>query len=241
MMSNLEFLSLSENHLNEIIPPSVYNMKQLRVLSLRSNQFHGEFRHAGSVGCSMMFLDVSQNNLSGNIPTSLGVLSSLEVLKLNNNNFNGKISNSLQNCSRLTSINLGDNKLFGKIPQWIGGLNVSKLFMLRLRSNHFSGHIPQQLCNLRQLGILDLSNNISGTISECLGNLSPMVNGSKNTSFFLEQTVLTLKGMELVYNMTRDLVRSIDLSSNNLQGEIREEISIIIQLGTLNLSSNQLT
>ncbi|XP_050149626.1 receptor-like protein EIX2 [Malus sylvestris] len=245
-MQQLQELSLSENHLNGTIPPSVSNMKQLLLLSLRSNQFHGEFRLAWSMGSQMTFLDVSQNNLSGNIPTSLGLLSSLVVLKLNNNNFNDEIPNSLQNCSQLRSIDLGDNKLFGKIPQWIGGLNVPMLSRLRLRSNYFSGHISQQLCNLRQLHILDLShNNISGIIPKCLGNLTSLVNYSRPSSstpyYFDEQTTLTLKGRELVYNTTLYLVRSVDLSSNNLQGEIPEEISSLIQLGTLNLSRNQLT
>ncbi|KAB2636924.1 leucine-rich repeat receptor protein kinase EXS-like [Pyrus ussuriensis x Pyrus communis] len=245
-MQQLQELSIFENHLNGTIPPSVYNMKQLQILSLRSNQFHGEFRHAWSVGSNMRYLDVSQNNLSGNIPTSLGVLISLEVLKLNNNNFDGEIPNSLQNCSQLRSIDLGDNKLFGKIPQWIGGLNVSMLFRLRLRSNYFSGHISQQLCNLQQLHILDLShNNISGTIPKCLSNLSSLANDSQTSydTFYVpdEQTTLTLKGRELVYNTTLDLVKSIDLSSNTLQGEIPKEISSLILLGTLNLSRNQLT
>ncbi|KAB2636922.1 leucine-rich repeat receptor protein kinase EXS-like [Pyrus ussuriensis x Pyrus communis] len=245
-MQQLQELSLFENHLNGTIPPFVYNMKQLQILSLRSNQFHGEFHHAWSVGSNMRYLDVSQNNLSGNIPTSLGVLISLVVLKLNNNNFEGEIPNSLQNCSDLTSIDLGDNKLFGKIPQWMGGLNVSMLNMIRLRSNNFSGHISQQLCNLQQLHILDLShNNISGTIPKCLGNLASLVNDSQSSfdTFYDsdEQTTLTLKGRELVYNNTIYLVKSIDLSSNTLQGEIPEEISSLILLGTLNLSRNQLT
>ncbi|KAB2637070.1 LRR receptor-like serine/threonine-protein kinase GSO1 [Pyrus ussuriensis x Pyrus communis] len=233
-MQQLQELSLFENHWNGTIPPFVYNMKQLQILSLKD------------VGSNMRYLDVSQNNLSGNIPTSLGVLISLEVLKLNNNNFDGEILNSLQNCSQLTGIDLGDNKLFGKISQWIGGLNVSMLNMIRLRSNKFSGHISQQLCNLQQLHILDLShNNISGTIPKCLGNLASLVNDSY-TSFDTsydsdEQTTLTLKGRELVYNNTIYLVKSIDLSSNTLQGEVPEEISSLILLGTLNLSRNQLT
>ncbi|XP_068319287.1 receptor-like protein EIX2 [Pyrus communis] len=245
-MQQLQELSLFGNHLNGTIPPFVYNMKQLQILSLGSNQFHGELRLAWSVGSNMMFLDVSQNNLSGNIPTSLGALISLKVLKLNNNNFEGEIPNSLQNCSQLGSIDLGDNKLFGKIPQWIGGLNVSMLNMIRLRSNNFSGHISQQLCNLQQLHILDLShNNISGTIPKCLGNLASLVNDSytSDDTFYAsnQPTTLTLKGKELVYNNTLYLVKSIDLSSNTLQGEIPEEISSLILLGTLNLSRNQLT
>ena len=244
LMPNLDTLSLSENHLNDVIPPSICNMQNLRYLSIRSNQFSGELPRAWSVGSYMKFLDVGHNNLSGNIPTSLGVLSSLLVLKLNNNKFGGEIPYSLQNCSGLRSLDLGHNKLFGNIPLWIGGSNVSLLYRLQLRSNVFTGHIPHQLCNLRNLHILDLShNNLSGTIPKCLDNLTSLVNNNSNdfSMGYFEQATLTLKGAELVYNTTLELVKSIDLSSNNLQGEIPEEISNLFLLGTLNLSMNQLT
>ncbi|KAM1792222.1 hypothetical protein ACFX12_036099 [Malus domestica] len=243
MMPNLDALLLSENHLTGTIPPSVCNMQQLGVLSLRSNQFYGELPRAWNVGSKLWFLDVGLNNLSGNIPTSLGVLSSLQVLKLNNNNFGGEIPNSLRNCSILRSLDLGDNKLYGNIPLWMGGPNVSVLYRIQLRSNSFSGHLSQQLCNLRHLHILDLShNNLSGTIPKCLDNLASLVDDlNADTIGAIEQITLTLKGRELVYNKTINLVKSIDLSSNNLQDEIPEEISSLIQFGTLNLSRNQLT
>ncbi|XP_034212726.1 receptor-like protein EIX2 [Prunus dulcis] len=188
-------------------------------------------------------MDVAYNNLFGNIPTSVGLLTSLEILKLNNNNFGGKIPDSLHNCSILKSIDVGDNKLSGSIPPWIGGSNVSMLYMLRLRSNFFTGHIPRQLCNLGYLHILDLShNNFSGTIPKCFNNLTSLI---RNVTIFPnynnEPTTLTLKGQELVYNTTLMLVKSIDLSSNFLEGEIPKEIGSLILLGTLNLSRNQLT
>ncbi|CAN6577473.1 unnamed protein product [Malus baccata var. baccata] len=243
MMPKLNELLLHENHLNGTIPPSICNMQELQILSLRSNQFSGELPHAWNMESTMVFLDVGQNNLSGKIPTSLGVLSFLEILKLNDNNFSGQIPDALQNCSSLMSIDLGDNKLSGKIPLWIGGSNVSKLSRLLLRSNYLNGCISQQLCNLQGLHILDLShNNLSGTIPMCLDNLTLLVNDSYVQHYVTyEQAALTLKGEELVYNTTLYLVKSIDLSSNNLQGEIPDEISSLIQLGTLNLSMNQLT
>ncbi|XP_048423949.1 receptor-like protein EIX2 [Pyrus x bretschneideri] len=243
MMPKLEELLLHENHLNGTIPPSICKMQKLKILSLRSNQFSGELPHAWNMESIMVFLDVGQNNLSGKIPTSLGVLRSLEILKLNDNNFGGEIPDALQNCSSLRSIDLGDNKLSGKIPLWIGGSNVSKLSRLRLRSNYFSGCISQQLCNLQGLHILDLSHNsLSGTIPMCLDNLTSLVNDDPYEEYYngYEQATLTLKGEELVYNTTLYLVKSIDLSSNNLKGEIPEEISSLIMLGTLNLSMNQL-
>ncbi|KAL6283138.1 hypothetical protein ACE6H2_014067 [Prunus campanulata] len=244
LMPKLRELFLSENHLNGTIPPSICNMQNLIVLSLRSNQFSGEFPHAWRLGRHIAVVDVAYNNLSGNIPTSIGLLSSLEILKLNNNNFGGKIPHSLHNCSVLKSIDLGDNKLFGSIPPWIGGSNVSMLYRLRLRSNFFTGHLPRQLCNLGYLHILDLShNNFSGIIPKCFNNLTSLVRDDSNEShqIYNEQTMLILKGHELEYNTTLKLVKSIDLSSNFLEGEIPQEIGSLTLLGTLNLSRNQLT
>ncbi|XP_021834046.1 receptor-like protein kinase [Prunus avium] len=241
---NLLELYLSENHFNGTIPPSICNMQYLQVLSLRSNHFSGEFPHAWSSGSQITIVDAAYNNLSGNIPSSLGELSNLQILKLNNNNFGSKIPDSLQNCYVLKSIDLGGNKLSGSIPPWIGRSNVSMLYMLRLRSNFFSGHILRQLCNLGYLHILDLShNNFSGTIPSCFNNLTSLVRDDSNKShrIYNEQTMLTLKGEELVYNTTIMLVKSIDLSSNNIEGEIPQEIGSLTLLGTLNLSRNQLT
>ncbi|XP_021834036.1 receptor-like protein 12 [Prunus avium] len=118
------------------------------------------------------------------------------------------------------------------------------LYMLRLRSNFFTGHISRQLCNLGYLHILDLShNNFSGTIPKCFNNLTSLVRDDSKESYriYNEQTMLTLKGEELVYNTTLMLVKSIDLSSNFLEGEIPQEIGSLTLLGTLNLSRNQLT
>ncbi|XP_020417333.1 receptor-like protein 12, partial [Prunus persica] len=244
LMPKLKEMYLSENHLNGTIPPSICNMQDLRLISLRSNHFSGEFPHAWSSESHIQIVDVAYNNLFGNIPTSMGVLTSLVILKLNNNNFGGKIPDSLHNCSVLKSIDLGDNKLSGSIPPWIGGSNVSMLYMLRLRSNFFTGQIPIQLCNLGNLHILDLShNNFSGAIPKCFNHLTSLINVSYGTSEYVDEepTMLTLKGQELVYNTTLMLVKSIDLSSNFLEGEIPQEICSLTLLGTLNLSRNQLT
>ncbi|XP_024199999.1 receptor-like protein EIX2 [Rosa chinensis] len=53
---------------------------------------------------------------------------------------------------------------------------------------------------------------------------------------------MTLKGSELDYTISNlYLVKSIDLSSNNLEGGIPEQISSLVRLGALNLSMNQLS
>ncbi|CAL9016363.1 unnamed protein product [Prunus brigantina] len=245
LMPTLQGLYLSDNQLKGIIPPSICNMQRLSIISLRNNQLFGEFPQAWSLWPAISIVDVGHNNISGNIPSSMGVPSELRVLKLNDNNFGGRIPSSIwKNCTYLTSIDLGGNRLTGNMSLRIGS-NAPWLFSLRLRSNFLSGHVPHQLCNLPWLGILDLShNNFSGTIPKCLKNMTSLVDGYSNVSYYenyFEQTTLTSKGRELVYNKTLFFVKSIDLSSNNLEGEIPEEITSLIALSILNLSRNQLS
>uniref|UniRef100_UPI0005C8B5D5 receptor-like protein kinase 2 n=1 Tax=Fragaria vesca subsp. vesca TaxID=101020 RepID=UPI0005C8B5D5 len=132
----------------------------------------------------------------------------------------------------------------GSIPSWIGS-NVSGFTGLQLRSNSLSGHIPHQLCSLPFLQFLDLGHNrFSGTIPKCLNNLTSLVSGPDNSWLFFsefEETTATTKGRESEYFTSARLLTIIDLSSNDLEGEIPEEISSLLSLGTLNLSMNQLS
>ncbi|XP_031264921.1 receptor-like protein EIX1 [Pistacia vera] len=174
----------------------------------------------------------------GIVPTSLGTLTSLRSLYLRKNNLNGTIPISLKNCSELLVLDIGENELAGNVASWIGE-GFSKLMILNLRSNKFDGVLPVELCHLASLQILDLAyNNLSGAIPRCIDNFSAMVtmnpSGNKieyvyqpHTSYlnlsiqmFLEDALVVGKGKMAEYNTILNLVRSIDLSKNNLSGEI---------------------
>ncbi|XP_004295505.1 PREDICTED: LRR receptor-like serine/threonine-protein kinase GSO1 [Fragaria vesca subsp. vesca] len=243
LMPNLETLSLSDNHLDGTIPPSICEIQYLSIMSLRNNHLSGEFPRAWSLWSEISLVDVTNNNLSGNIPSSMGIPSSLTVLKMSNNNFGGEIPSSLQNCSLLSRIDLSGNNFSGNLPSWIG--SKVKLGILQLCSNSMSGHIPQHICNLSNLHVLDLAHNrFSGTIPKCLNNMTSLRSEEFSywdVSDFGEQITIISKGRELEYgNSNVNLVKGIDLSSNNLEGEIPEEISSLIALRTLNLSRNHL-
>ncbi|XP_021826653.1 LRR receptor-like serine/threonine-protein kinase FLS2 [Prunus avium] len=248
-MPKLSHLDVSENHLNGTIPLSIGNMKDMEIISLRNNQLFGEFPQQWSLWSNIFVIDVSHNNLSGNIPSSMVIPSSLLQFKVNNNNFGGEIFSSLQNCTYLGILNLEHNKFTGNLPLWLGS-NLSRLVMLQLRSNLLGGHIPHQLCNLVHLRVLDLAhNNFSGTIPKCLKNMTVLVKanffgvGLIVTDPYDGKTTITSKGKELVYGDEPLFFwgNTIDLSSNNFEGEIPEEVGSLIVLCTLNLSMNRLT
>ncbi|XP_024195246.2 receptor-like protein EIX2 [Rosa chinensis] len=242
---NLESIVLSHNQFDGTIPSSICSIQSLYELALNNNQLSGEFPKEWSLWSSILTVDVSNNNMSGNIPSSMGIPSSLYMLKTDNNHFSGEIPSALQNCSGLQRLYLGGNKFTGSIPSWIGS-KVDTFAVLQLQSNSLSGQIPRHLCTLPSLQILDLSHNrFSGTIPNCLNKLTSLISssyGGWDYSDDFEVITVTVKGRasEYLENNAR-LLTIIDFSHNDLEGEIPEEISSLVQLATLNLSINQLS
>nr|DAD19308.1 TPA_asm: hypothetical protein HUJ06_020771 [Nelumbo nucifera] len=58
---------------------------------------------------------------------------------------------------------------------------------------------------------------------------------------FKDGALVWWKGAEFDYQVTLRLMKSIDLSSNNLSGEIPTEVTTLVDLLSLNLSRNHLT
>nr|XP_048337046.1 receptor-like protein EIX2 [Ziziphus jujuba var. spinosa] len=247
-MPMLTYLDISWNSLNGGIPLSIGNLTQLEFFIISDNHLSGQVPDVWKDVMGLRALDVSNNMLSGTIPKSISFLQMLTFLLLSNNNFSGEFPSCLHSCSSLVSLDLGDNKFSGKLRPLIGE-NMVGLMNLRLTSNFFSGNIPPEFCDLSSLHILDLSrNNLSGHISHCLGNFGEM---RSDDIYFVGSFTLALtngsfktmaKGRELEYKYPKlYLLNSIDLSDNNLSGEIPVQLTSLIGLQTLNLSANRLT
>ncbi|XP_058737844.1 receptor-like protein EIX1 [Vicia villosa] len=230
---------------------------KLQILDLSKNQLSGHLPDCWSHLKSLVFLDLSDNTLSGKVPSSLGSLVELNVLILRNNSFTGKLPFSLKSCTGLIMLDVGSNKFSGPIPCWLG----HELQMLSLRRNQFYGSLPGCLCYLTKIQLLDLSeNNLSGRVFKCLKNFTAMSRNFSSptvaTLFFVHFTInglidgtgtydliplLMWKGEERSFKNNKLILRSIDLSSNQLIGDIPEEIGNLKELVSLNLSSNNLT
>ncbi|KAF4357549.1 receptor-like protein EIX2 [Cannabis sativa] len=241
-------------------PFLVSSPHKIYVLDLSNNMLSGSLPECFGNFSNLAFLNLGNNNLSGLIPKSMGSLQEIRVLQLRHNNFSGNLP-SLQKCEQLQVFDVGDNSLEGKIPLWIGQ-NLKNLIFLSLKSNKFNNCMPSNLCNLHAIEMLDLStNSIFGNIPPCLEKFTSMVekrdhhqlqtgsskfrvdvpvdeNGLRPME--LESLVIMWKGVYYENQKIFESLRLIDLSSNQLSGEIPETLTHLVQLNQLNLSWNNL-
>jgi len=225
------------------------NSNTLKLLDLSSNELKGELPDCWNNLTSLQFVDLSNNKLSGKNPFSMGSLVNMQALILRNNSLSGQLPSSLKNFSnKLALLDVQENMFHGPLSSWIGD-NLQQLVILSLRSNNFNGSIPSNLCYLKKLQVLDLSlNNLSGGIPTCVNNFTLMAQNfmSSTTStdhmyqirtsgmyFYMPyhfQLSLMWKGVDQRYKNADKFLKTIDLSSNHLTGEIPIEMEYLFGL-----------
>ncbi|XP_024027554.1 receptor-like protein EIX1 [Morus notabilis] len=254
-------IDLSSNHLYGSLPPFPPNstilifsknmfsgnmsslcatrLAPLNHLDLSDNRLSGELPTCWVKFKELFVLNLANNNFSGKIPISLVSLPQIALLHLRNNNFSGELP-SFKNLHReLVLLDIGDNRISGRIPEW-SGQSLPSLTVLRLRSNELSGGIPTSFCSFPALQVLDLSlNNLSGDLPHCLGNMTAMLSEGR-AGGFIDFASVMWRGIELEFRRNLELMRSIDISSNYLSGEIPDNITSLRALHNLNLSRNSL-
>ncbi|XP_042386758.1 receptor-like protein EIX2 [Zingiber officinale] len=263
------FMDLSNNSFEGIIPLSYANVEHVGVLKLSNNHFYGSFPPFFCNFTNLFVLDLSSNHLSGEVPNCHGSYPiNLNSVHMNNNNLSGSFPSALRYSKELIVLDLGGNKFSGAIPKWVGG-NFPFLKFLHLSSNSFHGAIPMSIGNLPSLQILDLSsNNLIGSIPSTIANFnfmsvrqnysdrlhfsanyshspgckSCLYSPSDEMEYLLNDAIIiNAKGVTNEYTTTLSAVASIDLSSNELSGEIPKEITKLRGLCFLNLSDNHLS
>ncbi|XP_074323938.1 receptor-like protein EIX2 isoform X1 [Apium graveolens] len=243
--NKMSLLALSNNHLSGDFPAYICNLTSLSMLLLSNTNISGELPRCLGNLIKLEGLDVMNNNMSGAIPDFLGSLRYLSFLNLHNNKFEGELPPSIQNSTELVVFDVGNNKLRDTLPPWTGE-QLPKLMFLVLRGNHFYGSIPKQFCNYSSLQVLNLAgNHITGNLPPCFNNLTAMtttsaINNNHLSLYVGERLIENAKGLELEYTSTLNFLFSIDVSNNNISGEIPEELMCLRNLLNLNLARNNL-
>nr|VDC89073.1 unnamed protein product [Brassica oleracea] len=275
--SGVTELNLENNRIKGTLPQNLV-FPNLAAFDLSSNNFQGPFprwttyatqlhlyqnNFSGSLPADIHVLmprlkniKLFHNSFTGEIPSSLCELTGLETLNLRNNRFSGSFPKCWRPSSELYEIDASENSISGQIPEslcncsgithiHLGGnkltgklpswlSKLSSLSMLRLQSNSFDGQIPEDLCRAPSLHILDLSENkLYGPVPKCMGNLTAIIRDSINLSGNNINGEIPVEILDLTY------LRILNLSRNSVAGSIPGNISKLGHLEMLDLSSNK--
>uniref|UniRef100_A0A7N0TPZ8 Uncharacterized protein n=1 Tax=Kalanchoe fedtschenkoi TaxID=63787 RepID=A0A7N0TPZ8_KALFE len=242
-LSTIFELSVKNNRLSGVMPSDMFDQHPSYFLSLdlSGNMLSGNIPIKWDTMETLMYVDFSSNNLSGEIPETLCLLPSLIWLKLSNNNLFGEPCNSVTTFENLQSIDLGENNFSGNIPKWWGD-GVTEI---RLHGNFFKGSLPAELCSLSNLHVLDMARNkLSGQIPPCFGKMTgfrkPLSKFYGALTPYSIEMELSVKGSDRIFDTILPLLNLIDLSGNELSGQIPEQITNLSYLNSLNLSGNMI-
>ncbi|CAH9137938.1 unnamed protein product [Cuscuta epithymum] len=155
-------------------------------------------------------MSLENNMFNGTVPKELGKLVNLERFIISANNLSGELPMELNTLTKLTEIRLSRNNFRGKLPSFETWKNLQSL---EIEAGGFEGPIPSSisvLTNLTELRISDLNGGVS--VFPWLKNMTTM------QKLMLRSCNLSRKIPDFVGSMTP--LRSLDLSFNNLEGEI---------------------
>eukprot|EP00250_Pteridium_aquilinum_P022161 c25313_g1_i2 orf=457-2898(+) len=268
--SSLESLRLGDNpNLGGVIPRELGELKNLQVLSLFTTSTVGPIPEELCNCTELVWLDLSENNLIGNAPKSLENCSNLQTLRLFNNNLIGRIEQfDLSKLQQLTTFTVHHNNFIGSLPGGFTSRKKLVLFdvqnnnlsgplpsntelhgLLNLRvlvmsSNKLSGQIPGWVWKLPMLQVLDLSNNrFHSTMPTTVTHLNYFKQDqsrNSNQTTLYEEVPQTIKFTFQVLTYILNTRVFIDLSMNNLEGDITESFGDLLSLTGLNLSHNNI-
>ncbi|KAF9665301.1 hypothetical protein SADUNF_Sadunf16G0108500 [Salix dunnii] len=228
-LPNLRFLSIRYNQYLTGYLPEFQSGSQLELLFLTEASFSGQLPESIGNLKSLKEFDVAGCNFSGAIPSSLGNLTKLNYLDLSYNSLSGKIPSTFFNLTKLNYLDLSYNSFSGKIPSTFA--NLLQLANLSLSSNNFSSGTLHWLCNLTKLKSIALNlTNSYGEIPSCLGNLTRLA--------VLRLSQNNLAGQIPSWIGNHTLFTSLMLGSNGLHGPIPESIFRLPNLEALDLEDN---
>ncbi|XP_033128101.1 receptor-like protein 15 isoform X2 [Brassica rapa] len=259
--SRLYMLLISNNLLEGRIPVSLFNITDISLLDLSANRLDGDIPpHLNSYSG---FLFLQDNNLSGSIPDAL--LDNVSILDLRNNRLSGNIPEFV-NTQNINILLLRGNKLTGHIPVQLCGFSTIQL--LDLSNNRLNGAIPSCFSNIsfglwKEDEAYVFGNKISFGSIFSFGGLGLYWDffSEEDLGMYYRSNKLMLDPFIVDYTADSEIkvqfaakrrydfymggtlgyMFGLDLSQNELSGEIPGELGDLDEIRALNLSHNHLS
>ncbi|XP_072998573.1 receptor-like protein EIX2 [Typha latifolia] len=232
-MTSIEELVLGSNNLTGMIPVTWKNLRSLKKLDLSYNQINRDIIElAGSLPTQIQRLDLSSANLIGSLSSWIENMTSLNFLDLSMNRLTGPIHSGIGKLTNLTYLDLSSNHLDGVISEHHFA-SMMRLEKLALSNNPLTmvvdtNWIPPFSLDYVDLGSCKLGPHFPAWIRLQTGigflNLSNAGIADSIPDWFWD-----------VISMTYYL----DLSRNQLSGELPASLEFMTQASSINLDSNQ--
>ncbi|CAH2038669.1 unnamed protein product [Thlaspi arvense] len=249
-MLSLSYIYMKGNQLKGAFPFQLQS-RWVEVMDISHNSFSGSIPKNVNFP-SLRELRLQNNEFMGSVPGSLFKAEALEVLDLRNNNFSGIVLNTDGETSKLRVLLLRNNSFHTHIPEKL--CQLSEVGLLDLSHNEFEGDIPSCFSNM-SFGAERYERTMSFVADFDLSYITFLRNCQYASHLSLDGNVrngyqskpatvvdfLTKSRYEAYQGDVLSYMYGLDLSSNQLSGEIPAEIGDLENIRSLNLSRNLLT
>ncbi|XP_023888942.1 receptor-like protein EIX1 [Quercus suber] len=231
--SSLRKLYLSSNGLNGSLARSLAQFSQLAVLDVARNYMKGSIKEAHlQKFSSLRVLDLSSNRLALKVSSNWTPPFQLETIGLRSCLLGPKFPQWLRSQNNFSAIDISNASIVDVVPDWFWNLS-SRIMYMNLSFNKLKGHVPD-FSSQHQLSELDLTgNNFSSPLPRFSAN-TRILFLAKNSFFGHISNLCRILSINNSLNY-------LDLSSNNLWGEIPDCWKYGHNLIALNLANNNLS
>ncbi|XP_027358709.1 receptor-like protein EIX2 [Abrus precatorius] len=232
LLPSLKALDLSENRLNGTIPKDVQFPTELESLVLNSNSMKGvitDFHFANMF--ELESLDLSENSLGLAFTHNWVPPFQLSVIRLRSCKLGPAFPKWLQTQNNYATIDISDAGISDTVPRWFWAKIASQEWMeMNISHNNLKGVVSNFPLKNPQYSLILASNQFEGPIPPFL--LHSTILDLLNNTFSNSLSFLCASGVA-------DTLYSLDLSNNQLSGQIPDCWSHFKSLVYLDLSHNK--